>query len=944
MDRRRAVAALVSILALSGAAVLAVPVVFEDQIITRVVGALDGQVDATVAVGGGDVSLLRDFPYLSVQVQDLVVTNRAPFDGVVLARLDALDVSVDIGSVIGSGPVGIRAIALRGGELNARVDPEGRANWDIAVGTDTPAAAGTPAAADDPGVELGIESVIVEQVALTYADEQAGMTVAAARVDVDGSANIGATSTAATLDATVAGLTVDDGTVTWLRGGTVQVAGGFSQDTPTGRVGLDGVRLSVNELALGVSGSVTPSDAGTTLDLALQSDAVSFKSLLSLVPALYAKDFAGLEASGAVQAGGTIKGLLPAEGDDLPGFDLSLSIADGRFQYPGLPSAVTDVQVQAQARHPGGGLDGLELDVARFHLMMAGAPIDGRLKLAKLESDPDIDLALKGKADLATLMQIVPPEPGTTLTGDLDIDLALAGRLSAFEAQDLDRVSADGAIVLRDTTYTDATLPEPFLIDRLRIDVEPGALDMAEMSVRFGASDLQATGRVDNALGYALSDAPLVGRLALTSRTLDLRPYMADDEEAAADPEQSSLVAVPDDLELAMSLRAGTVYADDHKLENVKGDIRVSKSTLHMDDIQADTLGGKATVRGTYKAPTDQRADVDMEVRLATVEVSQAMATVDTFAKLVPVARAAKGRVTFTSRGTATLGPDLAPALPSLMANGAIGSSDLQLQPDWVTAVATALGGAKLGGLALGPRGLDYAISKGSLRMPRTPVQLGALDAELSGTVGVLDETLDLALDLAVPAKRLRAAGVLGDVLGAAKDGDSIPITVTIGGTYKKPKVRVSGRDAVTSMAVAGLDAAAAAAAAAGDRLIAEAREQADRLIAEARKQADKLVDAADTQANNLVRKAKGDPVQSLAAKEAAKQIRKQARKQADNAVDAAKKQANKLIKKAEDQKDALIAEAAGGAEARLTGAPKGGAKGEGDAPKSDGKKGKARR
>jgi vacuolar-type H+-ATPase subunit H len=929
MDRRRASAAVISIVALSGAAVFAVPIVFEDQIVDRVVDALNGQVDAEVQVGDGDVSLLRDFPHLSVQVRDLVVTNKAPFEGVVLAKLDALDVSVDIGSLMGGGAVGITAIALRGGELNARVAEDGAANWDIVAGGDD------PAAADEPGAEFDIESLVVEGVALSYIDAESGLTVDAGSIDMDGSADVGATTTDAELDAQVTGLTVDDGSVTWLRNGTVKLAGGLSQDSESGRVGLDGVTLGVNDLALGITGSATPTDAGTDLDLALQSEAISFKSLLSLVPALYAKDFAGLEAAGTVKTGGTIKGLLPAEGDDLPGFDLNLSVSNGRFQYPDLPSEVSDVQVTAAATHPGGGLDGVKVDVQRFHLLMAGAPVDGHLRLARLETDPDIDLALKGKADLATLTQIAPPEPGTTLAGELDVDLTLAGRLSAFEAQDLDRISADGAVILRDATYTDAELPEPFEISRLRIDVEPGALDMAELNVRFGKSDLQATGRVDNALAYALTDTPLVGRLALTSQTLDLRPYMADDEAAVEDPEESSLVAVPDDLDLKMN--AGTVYADDYELRNMRGDVRVADSTIHMDDIRADTLGGKVTVRGTYEAPTDQRADVDMDLKLVTVDVAQAMGTVDTFAKVVPVARAAKGRVTFTSKGTATLGPDLAPALPSLMANGKIGADGVTVQPDWLAAVSNALGGAKLGGLALGPKGLDYNIEQGDLRMPATAITLGAVDAELRGKVGVIDETLDLAIDLDIPAKRLRAAGVLGDVLSAAKDGDAIPITVTIGGTYKKPKVRVSGRGAAAAVAAAGLDAAVAAASAQGDKLIEEARKQADKLVAEARKQADKLVAEADKQGKALVRKAKGNPAQTAIAKEGAKQIRKQARKQADNAVDLARKQANKLIKKAEEKKDQLIAEAAGKAEARLTGQG-GGSKG-GDGSKGSGAK-----
>lgn len=901
MERRRIVAIGVGVVALVGASLLAAPIVFQDRIIATVVDTLNQELDAEITLGDGDVSMLRDFPRLSVRLNDIAVTGQGPFAGVELVKAETLGVSVDVMSLMGSD-VQVKGLDIRNGVVNAVVAEDGSANWDVFGGSDSSSASSG---------STSVEDLAVSGLAVRYDDRSTGTTVDIADVALNGSADMGSSSTETDLDLTLTGLTVDDGKVTWLRDATVRLDGGLALANDTGGVTLDALQLAVNDLGLGISGTAVPQGDDWDLDLALDSQGATFKSLLSLVPAVYTKDFAGLEASGTLGLSGTVKGLLPAEGDDLPALDLSLSVADGRFHYPDLPSDVSDVQVAATVKHPGGGMDAMVVDVSRFHLIVAGAPFDGRLNVTNASSDPSVDLEAKGKLDLATLATVVPPEPGTTLTGDLDIDLRMKGRVSAFEAQDLDAVEADGRVTLLGATYTDETLPEPFEIDRLRIDITPGALDMAELNVRFGKSDLAATGRVDNALAYALTDAPLKGRLDMTSTLLDLRPYMADDDaEADADSDESSLVAVPDDLDLALTLRANRVMTDPYDMRAVRGDIRVAESAIEMKQVKAETLGGTVTMNGTYVAPTDQRADVDLDMTMRSLDLQESMSTVETFQTLAPIAKGSSGRVTVRSKVQTALGPDLSPELPSLMANGAINAQSVTFQPAWLAAVSKELGGLKLDGLKLGSKGMLYAIQQGQLDLRETPVKLGGMDARLSGRMGVLDESMDLALELLVPAKNLPSGGILGEMAAAAKRKGKLPITITVKGSYKKPKVGISANSAGKAAAQAGIDAGIAEAAAQGDKLIAEARKQADVLVKEARKQADKIIAEADKQAKKLVRKAKGDPIKELAAREGAKQLRKQARKQADKAVKAARKQANKLIARAEDKKDELVKQA----------------------------------
>lgn len=102
--------------------------------------------------------------------------------------------------------------------------------------------------------------------------------------------------------------------------------------------------FKLNSFEMGVDGWFAMPDEGYDMDLNITSSNNSFKSILSLVPALYATDFDGLTASGSVDFGTTLKGLYTD--DRMPAFNVSLGIKDGRFQYPGLPSAVSNVQLK----------------------------------------------------------------------------------------------------------------------------------------------------------------------------------------------------------------------------------------------------------------------------------------------------------------------------------------------------------------------------------------------------------------------------------------------------------------------------------------------------------------------------------------------------------------------------------------------------------------------
>ncbi len=935
---RRVLLAVGVLLALFVVALFVLPIVLKDEVVGLVRAELNRRVDADITLGDASLSLVRAFPDLRLDVTDLVVTGREPFAGVELARVGSLGVELDLMSVLGGGPVRVTGLALAATTLDVRVNAEGRANTDLTAPADP-----ADAEADAPATELWLRDIALTDVTFRYEDAAADTRVVVTDLDLTGDAEVADALVALRAQGGAAALSVRNAGVNLLTDARVVTDLDVRYAPETGRVQLGDSTVRVNELAVALAGTVAPEAAGTALDLTFAADKTTFKSVLSLIPGAYTPDFGGVQADGTFTLRGAVKGLLPAVGDELPGFDLAMALADGTVQYPGLPSSVRDIQLDLAVKHPGGLPDAVAVDVPRFRLAVDGSPLEGRLSLRTPMSDPALDLAVRGKLDLGRLAAAFP-DSVSGWTGVMDMDIDLAGKVSAFSAGNVDAVRAAGTFQLTDATWTSPTQPLPIVIETLKLAVEPRKFDLAAFRLRFGQSDLSAEGQVENAIGWALADQVLVGRLDARARRLDLNPWAggsdaAERGAAAAPDDESSLFVVPANLDLTATVAFDEVLYDGWNLRDVRGGLRVKDGAVELQDLRSRTLGGELVVGGTYRAPTDAAADLDLRVSARDLVAADTFARFETARRILPGLDAVVGRVRTLFYVRTRIGKDLRPDLASLASEGSFGGTGLALDAAFLKPVAQFLGDSRLGSLALDGGDVGFRIEGGQLRVDKMPVALGPAKGALQGTTGVLDEGLDLTLDLGVPTSAVKGAAALSQASAlAGRLGDTLDVRATIGGTWKAPKVKVGlgdalqgavegvvaeVKDVVAEKASAALDTLVAEARAQGDRLMAEAEAQADKLRGEAKAQIDRVRDEADKQAKKLVKEAKGNPLREAAAKEGARVLREEADKQADKLDKEADKQADKLVAAARKERDRLLADAEAKAAAKIKAATK---------------------
>ena len=921
---RRVLVVLLGLVVLLIAALVAIPFLFKDKLVAAAMGEVNKRLDATVAFDGADVTLLSSFPDLRLAVDGLVITNRAPFDGAELARVGELRVDLDVMKAL-SGTYEVHSLQVKDGAFHVIIDEDGRENYDIGPAGEEPA---PDSDEESSALALSLEDYALEGVGLVYDDRQGGTRLEIAGMDHRG--ELGVAGAAVHLDSTtdIAAISLLSGGVGLLRDAKLQSDLALDYDTDTGRIALGDNRLQLNGLGLTFSGTVEPQGADMALDLKVAAEQTTFASVLSLIPAVYKSGMEGMDAAGTLALQAAVHGVLASEGDDLPAFDLALQVAEGRFQLADVPQSVEDIALDVAIEHPGGPADLIAVDVNRFHLAVAGAPLDGTLKLRHPTTDPDIALALKGDIDLAQLHAAVPVE-GTDYKGRLSADMLVAGRVSQFQGVNLDAVTAKGFFRLTDFLYTSADLPEDVTITRLDLTIDPRRVDMADFTARFGASDLHATGQIENTLGWLLLDETLAGKMTLTSKLLDLRPWTADDSED--DGASDAVTLIPTNLDLRLDASLAQVLYDTYDLRDVTGTVIVKDGVVRMDPLKMKTLGGGVELKGTYATPSVTAADVDVEVTLKDFPVSETVAAFATIETIAPVARGAAGRFSTGFTVQTTLGPDYSPDMSSLQSDGRLQTFEVELSPSFLGKLASQLKKDQMKTLRLTDADLGFAIRNGRVVLDRFPVKLGSVAASLQGSTGIEDESLDLQLGFALPASDLQGSEAL-TALGLASDAGVVDLLALIGGTYDKPTVKLDlgsltgklmdtvkaevmerveeVKTQVTERATEELSKLIDDAKLRGDQLVSEAEKAGDKLRSEAKKGADKLRNEAEKQGDRLIADAGGNPIKEAAAKEAKKGLVKEADKKAARLEKEADDKATAGVTKAKTERDRLVSEA----------------------------------
>lgn len=408
----------ISLIVLILAAAVIVPIVFKDDIRKVAEREIAKSVNANVVFEDFGLTLFRNFPNVTAQINNLGVLNREPFAGEVLFATEKLEVEVNLKDLLFSDELRLKGISLQHPVINVKVLKDGRANYDIAIpSSDT-------AKVEESGeFSFGIDHWEIVNGDVTYDDESLPFMMTMKGLQHNGSGDFTQDLFDLTTHTVVDSLDVVYGGTSYMSDKRLEMDAVISIAEAYTKYTFKENSAKVNDFAMSFDGWFKMNENDYAMDITFKSPDNSFKSLLSIIPGMYTEDFKNIETSGDLAFNGAVKGSYSDK--QMPAFNVNLLVKDAMFKYPELPTAINNINVDLLIDNKDGVIDNTVIDLKKMHLDFGKNPVDARALITRMYPT-QLDANVNAKLNLAELTSMFPLK-GLEMKGNYVLDLKAKG-------------------------------------------------------------------------------------------------------------------------------------------------------------------------------------------------------------------------------------------------------------------------------------------------------------------------------------------------------------------------------------------------------------------------------------------------------------------------------------------------------------------------------------
>jgi hypothetical protein len=908
--------------------IISVPFLFKNQIKAKVEEEINKNVNAKVHFESLSLNLIRSFPDFYMSLNGLTVIGVNEFEKDTLVSFKSFSTSLDLLSVIKMDEIKIKSVIIDSPNIHAIVLKCGKANWDIAKpSADTVKQIDTVRKTDNAKSQPAVFKVKLKKFAIlhaniSYDDKKSGMSASLNDFNFELGGDLASDFTTINIITTTKAINFVMGGVPYLKNASNKIKIAVDADMKNMAFTLKENEFAINDIVLGWDGKVSMKDSMIITDMTFMTKRTDFKSLLSMVPAIYAKGFEGLTANGSLKLDGYVKGTYC--GKQMPNAGLTLAVNDASFKYPSLPKSVENINIDLKVFWDGIQNDNSTVDLNKFHLEIAKNPIDIMFNLKTPISDPAVNGLFKGKIDLASFADVVPMD-STSIAGLIEMNLDFMGTMSMIQQQKFEQFKADGSVMLTGLKFSSPSLKQGVTIEKANLLFSPKFVELAKFDMVVGRTDIHLKGKLSNFIPYALKGETIQGNLDFMSNQIDLNEFTGGSTadtvqkvDTLQKAESLSTVEVPKNIDFILNSKINKLIFDKLEITNMVGIIKVKEGKLLLEKLFMNLLQGSMLMTAEYNTQDMTNPYATFNLDISEIDIPSAFKTFNTVQKVAPIAENAKGKVSVKLDAKTLMDAHMSPVLKSMNGSGMLASKEIEItNSKGLSKIADAVKYEKLKNLKANDVKFTFEIKDGRIYLHPFDTKILGNKVSISGDQGI-DQTMNYVMKMTLPSNAVQNAasqlgGTAGKIIGAI--GSTIDANINITGTFNDPKVGVgfttaegvSVKDKIKEQVKAAVEQKKAA-------VKAEVNKKAEEIMAKARKEADD-VKAASKKAADIVRKESKDkadkmvketsnPLAKAAAKTAAEKVKKEGEEKARKIENEGNQKADAIIQKAQTEAD----------------------------------------
>jgi len=786
------------------AILIAIPFLLESKIDAIVQNYADENLNAELTFDDISLSLISSFPKAEVNVDNLKITNRAPFVGETLATAKSLSFEMGITQLFQGTeePLEVNEIIANELLLVLKTNKTGAVNYDI-VKKDEPNSA--PKEIENSGsFSFDIENYELNNSAFTYIDDTSNTTFYLTEINHNGKGIFSGEKTELDTN-TEANISLAIDSTEYFSNNSIKLDALIDLDLEQQKYTFKDNKGYINALPLEFEGFVQMVEEGQQIDISFKNPESSFKDFLAVIPKTYAKNIENVNTTGNFTVNGIIKGLVSNE--TIPTLDINMRSDNASFKYPDLPKSVRNIAINASVKNTTGNVDDTFVDINKLNFQIDEDIFKSEAHIKNLTKNMLVDAKLDGVLNLANITKAYPVELENELSGILKGKLNTSFDMNAIETNAYQRIKNNGSVSISDFIFSSEDIVNPIQINKADLTFTPTVVSLNSFDALTGKSDFTATGTINNLLGFLLSDKNLEGNFNVNSNTFAISDFMVEDETASETSNKTTSevesLKIPAFLDCTITANAKTVIYDNLNLKNVKGQLRIKDQNANLKNMTTDIFNGQMGISGNVSTK-DTKPTFDMKLAMQNFDISQSFKDLDMLKALAPIAKVLQGKLNSTIDVSGLLDSSFSPDLATITGNALAEILTTKVNTDQ-SAILSGLGSkldfVDFDKLDLKDLKTKLSFENGQVSVKPFTIKYEDIPIVVSGSHS-FSNNMNYSAVLQVPAKYLGSD--VNRLIGKINDNEinklTVPVTANIDGTFTSPNISTDLTSGVTNL------------------------------------------------------------------------------------------------------------------------------------------------
>lgn len=800
---------------------IALPLLLKDTLIKKYIEKINNDYNIQIAYNDIDISLIRHFPSVTITINELSIITEKPFKGdtLVYANKIFLDINIKDAFKSDAEKIKIKNLTFSDTKINLLVNKNGKVNYSIEKYNELPSKKLVTEKVenqnnDSKPITLEVSKYNLKNANILFDDKQNNTLLSFKNLNHTGSGDFTASTTDLMTKTTIDELTIKQGNVAYFNKAKLDLDAILALDFDQNKYTFKENTVKINDLAINFDGFVKLNENDIDTDISFQSSKTNFKSILSLIPSAYSSDFKDVTANGIANISGLVKG--KSSDKETPKYNIKIKTTNASFKYPDLPKQVSNIELDgALVSNSASNNPFLSINKLKFTIDKDTFETTG--KITNLMSNPAVNAAFKGTLDLENLTKAYPIKIEDKFTGILNADFTTQMDQRSIETNNFNKIKTNGNASLQDFSYSGNDVAHTVYVKNANVKFNTNTITLTDFNAKTGESDIKASGTLDNLYAFLFDKKDLKGNFKVNSNNFVISDFLVDENKETTSTSSSNKskndsntnvtesLKIPDFLDVTTTVNAKRVVYDNLILENVTSSMQLKDQKAILRNTKAKMLQGNVSFNGivdTKKIPST----FDLDLVVDDFDIANSFSQLETFKKLIPIAKALKGKYDTTFKIEGNLNNDFSPNMNSIK-----GKALAELFIDNINQNENPLFqalGSKIRFLDLKKLNLDKLVASLSFKEGRVhvnPFKLNYEDIEfvVSGNHG-FDTSLNYDLNFNVPAKYLgkEANTLLAQISNVHKDTIKVPLHTFIKGSVLKPTVTADFKTAIKNLAL----------------------------------------------------------------------------------------------------------------------------------------------